>query len=383
VLVLAVALAAAAPDVRAAEWSWVPTFAFWVDHDSNRYLIPGGTPSEGTAMSLDLQLQYATERFSFALHPQASLQRFDEPEYPGVNDVSLAGTANWLTGRSNLGVSTTVSDSSLLTTELAVTGIVVPGTRRREEDASASWSYAQSETRALTLQVGYVDAAFQSELPSSEALLDYRGLTLSATEQWQRSETLALYGTVSAASYNQEGLPGASRTDGFVLGFKSQLSERMTLSADAGANRTAFASLTSNGLLADLSLTRTTETGSLSLTASRNVAPIGFGEITQQDTLRLTAQRDLSERLSANAAVSINRYSSVFSIPGLITIDLPYLDRTYSQATIGLNWRVTETWSVGTQAATSRIQGETVARGEDWQVQLRAAWSPLTHSISR
>jgi hypothetical protein len=382
-LVLASALATGTPGVRAAEWSWTPTYTFWVDHDSNRYLVPDGTPSEGTAMSLDLQLQYATERFTLALHPQASLQRFDEPEYPGVNDVSLGGVANYATGRSTVGLSTLLSDSSLLTTELPVTGIVVPGTRRREEDESVSWTYAQSETRALTLQVGSVDAAFQTDLPSSETLFDYRGQTLSGTEQWQRSEILALYGTVSAASYSQDGLPGASRTEGVVLGFKRQLSERMTFSADAGVSRTSFLSLSSDGLLADLSLSRSSETGSLSLTASRNVAPIGVGEITQQDTLRFAVQHSLSERLSANASVGLNRYSSVFSIPGLISINLPYLDRTYSQASVGLGWQETETWSLGLQATTSRLQGESVASAEGWQVQFHATWSPRAHSVSR
>jgi hypothetical protein len=382
-LVLASALAAAAPGVRAAEWSWTPTLTFWMDHDSNRYLVPGGVPSEGLAMSLDLQLKYATERFSLTLHPQASLVRFDEPEYQGANDASLNGAANYVTGRSALGLSTTLSESSLLTTELPTTGIVEPGTRRREADVGGSWTYAQSETRALILQASYIDVAFTSNLAPEVPLEDYRGLNLSATEQWQRTETLALFGTVSGASYNEEGLPAASHTDGLVFGFKAQLDERTSLSADAGASRTSFLSLTSNGVLADLTLTRATETGSVSVVASRTVAPVGFDEITQQDTIRLAAQRSLSERLSASAAVSVNHYSSVFSIPGLITLDLPYLDRTYSQATVGLSWQETETWTVGVQASTSRLQGESVATGEDWNVQLRVTWLPHGQTTSR
>jgi hypothetical protein len=383
VFVLASVLAAGPPSVQAAEWSWAPTLTFWLDHDSNRYLWPGGVPSEGVGMSLDLQLQYATERFGLTLHPQVQLLRFDEPEYHAANDASLAGAANYVTGRSTLGLNTTLSEATLLTSELPVTGIVEPGTRRREEDAGASWTYAQSETRALTLQANSVDVSFQSSLPASEALLSYHGLNVSATEQVQRTATLALFGTVSAGTYDEEGLPKATRTDGLVIGFKSQLSERTTLNADAGASRTTLLSLTQNGLLADLTLTRTGETGNLSVSASRNVAPVGFAEITQQDTLRLAVQRNLSERLSANAAVSLNRYASVFSIPGLITIDLPYLDRTYSQATLGLNWQETETWTVGVQASTTRLQGATVANAEDWAVQVRLAWAPHAQSVSR
>jgi hypothetical protein len=382
---LAGALAAAAPSVRAAEWSWAPTFTLWLDHDSNRYLEPGGVPSEGGAVSLDLQLKYATERFMLTLHPQGQLVRYDEPEYQGANDASLAGAATYATGRSTLGLNTTLSESSLLTTELPVIGIVERGTRRREEDAGASWTYAQSETYALTLQAGYVDAAFQNSVPQPEqtTLENYHGLTASATEQAQYTETLALFGTFSAATYAEEGLAADSRTEGFVVGFKSQFSERITLSADAGANRTSFLSLTSSGLLADLSLSRTTETGSLSLSASRTVAPVGFAQITQQDSLKIAAQRNLTARLSVGASVSANRYSSVFSIPGLVTVDLPYLDRTYAQATLGLNWQQTETWTVGLQAATSRVQGQTVSSTEDWDVQVHMVWSPRAQSISR
>ncbi len=381
-LILASALAAS-PAVRAAEWSWAPTFGFWLDHDSNRYLAPGGVASEGMGMSLDLQLQYATERFSLALHPNVQLLRFDEPEFQGANDASLTGAANYLTGRSTLGLTTTLSDSSLLTTELPTTGLVQPGTRRREEDAGASWTYAQSETYALIVQASSTDVSFQSTLLPSETLLDYRGLSLSLTEQVQHSETLALFGTASASGFEEQGLPGTSRTDGLVVGFKRQLSERTTLSADAGVSRTTFLSLTSDGLLADLSLTRSSETGSLSLSASRNVAPVGFDEITQQDVLKASAQHNLSERLSASLALSINRYSSVFSIPGLITVDLPYLDRSYSQLTLGLNWQQTETWTIGMQASTTRFQGATVTTEEDWNLQLRMIWTPHGQSVSR
>lgn len=383
VLVLASVLATGTSDVRAAEWTWAPTVTFWLDHDSNRYLVPGGVPSEGMGILLDLQLQYSTERFTLSLHPQAQLVRFDEPEDQAANDASLAGAATYVTGRSTLALNTTLSEASLLTTELPVTGLVEPGTRRREEDTSASWTYAQSETRALTVQASYVDATFQSsQSASSLPLEDYRGLNVSATEQVQHSETLALFGTVSTASYNEQGLASASRTDGLVVGFKSQLSERTSLSADAGASRTTFLSLTSNGLLADLTLTRASDTGNLSVAASRTVAPIGFGEITQQDTVKASAQHNLSERLSVSAAASVNRYSSVFSIPGLITVELPYLNRSYSQLALGLNWQQTETWTVGVQAATTRLQGATLTTEEDWEVRLNMIWSPRARGVS-
>ncbi len=367
----------------AAEWSWNPTLSFWVDYDSNRDLASEGIPSEGTFVSLDLQLRYATDRMSLTLHPQVAAQRFTNGVFPDSNDLSLAATDSWLTERSTYSFTGLVSEQSLLTTELPVTGIVAPGTRWREENAGISWTYAQSERSSLTLQGSYADAIYLSDVAAATPLQSYHGISFSATEQLQHSDRLAFFVTPSESSYTQEEVPAPFRTDGVVAGLKLQLSERTSLSADAGGSRTTFESLASTGFLGDLTFTRTTETGSFSLNASRNVAPAGLGEITQQDTLRISAQRDLQARLSAVASMSVFRYSSLFHIPGLITIDLNFLDRTYAQAVTGLIWRATETWSVSTQVLATRVRGPTVPSGDDWQVRLQASWTPFPQSLSR
>jgi hypothetical protein len=383
--VLGLALAGAPPAALAAQWSFVPTFAFLIDHDSNRFLVPDGTPSDGASMSVDAQLQYATDRLTVALHPQALLQRYDSRIFPNTNDVSLGGNVNWLTERSSFAFNGLVSELSLLTTELPVTGIVEPGTRVRNENAAGSWTYAETETRSLTLQASSVDAVYQSQsgLIPGTPLLSYRGTTLSATQQFQHSERLGLFATLSIGSFDEQGLLATVRTDGLVMGLKSQLSERTTLSVDAGVSRTTYLSLVSEGFLGDLTLTRSTETGSLTLSASRNVQPAGFGEITQQDTIKLAAHRDLSERLGADANLSFNRYSSVFDIPGLISIDLPYLDRSFAQLGLGLTWHQTETWSLASWAYENRAEANTVPTADGWQVQVSAVWTPRGRSVSR
>ena len=383
VLLPAIALTMFATGTPAAEWSVAPTFSIWEDHDSNRYLVPHGTPSEGTWMSFDLQLRYATDRLSVSLHPQGSVQRFSSAVFARSNDLALGANASWLTERSTFAFTGLLGDQNLLTTELPITGIVEPGERRRDEDASVSWTYSQSERRSLTLQAGYTDVNYTSDVTSLVALQSYHGTSLGATEQLQHSDRLAAYVTLSASSYTQQGLPAPSRTDGVVVGFKSQLSERTTLNVDAGVSRTSFLSLTSNGFLGDLTLSRVTETGSFSLTASRSVAPAGFGEITQQDTIKASAQRDLTARWSGDASVSAFRYSSVFSIPGLIQLDLTYLDRTYAQAALGLTWHASETWSVSAHILGTKVEGPSVPSADDWQARLQGTWTPVARSISR
>lgn len=334
-------------------------------------------------MSLDLQLKYASERFNLSLHPQVALQRFGNSEYANSNDYGLAGTVNWLTERSTYALSGAVSEQNLGTTELTNTGIVETGTRSRSETASSSWTYSQTETRSLSLQANYIDTTYLSVSNEPTTLEGYHGITLSGTEQFQHSDQLSWLVTANGSTYTLEGIPSPTRSYGLVGGFRWQLSERTTLSADGGGSRTTFESLTSNGFLGDLSLTRTTEVGSLSLTASRTVAPVGYGEITEQGTLRFSAQRNLSERWSADAAASVFRYTAVFDIAGVGSIDLNNLDRTYAQISAGFSWHATETWSLAGHVIGTRVEGTTLPSADGWQVRLDAAWTPLAHSVSR
>jgi hypothetical protein len=371
------------PPSHAAEWSWSPTLSFWVDHDSNRDLAAEGIPSEGTFVSLDLQLRYATERLVLTLHPQVAVQRFTNDSYPNSNDLSLATADTWLSERSTYSVTGLVSEQSLLTNELSATGIVEPGTRVRSENGGISWSYAQTERASLTLGASTSDSVYTSQIAAVTPLHDFHSAGLSVTEQLQQSDWLSVFASASWSSDSLDGAPAPFRTEGVVAGIKAQFAERTNLSVDAGASRTTYESLVSTGFLGDLTLTRTTETGSLSLNASRNVSPVGLGEVSQQDTLRLSAQRNLQARLTLDGSASVFRYSSVFHIPGFVTIDLGFLDRTYAQAVGGFTWQASETWSLGTHLLATRASGPSMPNADDWQIRVQATWTPFPHSVSR
>jgi hypothetical protein len=377
-------LTAGGTGAHAAQWSIAPTLGLWVDHDTNRSLVPEGTPSYGTAMTLDMPLQYSTERLTLSLHPQAILERFSNHEFASANDVILSGAANWLTERSNWGLTGLFSDQNLTTTELPNTGVVIPGTRRRDSQAGLSWIYAQTERLSLTLQASYEHAIYSSDstAPSTVALQSYRYNSYSASEQLQYSDRLAGYVTLNGSEFQQEGIPSPAHSYGAVVGFKSQLSERSTLTADAGASRTKLEGLVANGLLYDLTFLRTTTTGNFSLSASRSVSPAGLGELTEQDALKISLQRDLKERLSLNAALTGVRYSGVFSVPGFVA-DIRGLDRTYAQASAGLTYRTTETWSLAVRGFYNWLNSKTEPTADGWAVRLEAVWAPNPRSVSR
>ncbi|GAC1453487.1 MAG: hypothetical protein PVS2B3_13780 [Steroidobacteraceae bacterium] len=381
-LALAVVLAAAPVGALAAEWSWVPTLDFWIDHDTNRNLVPQAIPSEGTAMALDMRLRYATERLTLALDPQAVLQRFSDREFGNSNDARVDGKLNWLTERSAVALTSALSDQTLLSTELATTGIIQPGIRRRDEDATASWTYAQSATRSLTVQASYADTSYRGARLELTALRSNRDTTLAASEQIQYSDRIATLVTVSASNFQAQAESGPARTIGVTTGFKAQLAERTTLNADAGLDRNTLLSTVVQGFAGDLTLTRATDTGNYSLSASRSVAPIGLGEITQSDVLKVGVVRDLAPQLSFNSSLGVTRNTSVFRFQSL-RIDLTYLDRTYTQLAMGLVWRTSETWSVAARASGNRAEGKTVPNAHGWQARLEAQWTPVPHSASR
>jgi len=378
-------LVANGTQAQAALWSFAPVFGLWVDHDSNRYLEPEGTPSYGTAVTLDMPVQYATERLTLNLHPQVWLERFSNHVFANANDLVLSALANWTaTERSTISLNGLFSDQNLLTTELANTGAVVPGTRRRDSQGVLAWTYAQTERLSLSLQASYEHAVYSSDSaePSTVPLQSYRYTSYSASEQLQYSDRLAGYVTLSGSEFLQEAISAPAHTYGAVVGCKLQISERSNLSADVGGSRTKLESLVSNGLLYDLTFSRATSTGTFSVSASRNVSPAGLGELTDQEALKVGLQRNLKERLSLDAGVSANRYSGVFTVPGFIA-DIRGLDRTYAQATAGLAYRTTETFSVVLRGFYNWQNSKTVGRADGWAVRIESVWTPHPLNVSR
>jgi len=86
--------------------------------------------------------------------------------------------------------------------------------------------------------------------------------------------------------------------------------------------------------------------------------------------------------LSLNAGLTGVRYSTVFSVPGFVA-DLRGLDRTYAQASMGIVYRTTATWSLGLRGFYNWLDSKTVPTADGWAVRLESVWTPSPRSISR
>ncbi len=126
-----------------------PTLEWGIDTNSNRYLEPDAGASQSSWFDAAAQIQRATDTTQLSLSPYVRWQRFDEPRYGAIDNLSLSGAFGWSTELGRLDTSASVADYSTLSTELTETGIVNDDLRSRNEQVSATWTYSLSERARL------------------------------------------------------------------------------------------------------------------------------------------------------------------------------------------------------------------------------------------
>jgi len=205
--------AGATPAARAAEWSITPIYSSSVDYDSNRTLLAKGKDSEATTLAVDLKLKRALEDLQLTFEPRYAWRRFTRPSLGNGDDRGVSAGLDWTGERSILGLTASYLDQSTLVTEVLETGIANGDTHRRASQAGGSWTWNQTERRALIAQFTYLDVSYYG---LSRALLPgYRYPSGSVGEQFTFSErgtvTLSAFGSrlqseTEGNSNHEEGL---------------------------------------------------------------------------------------------------------------------------------------------------------------------------------
>jgi len=371
---IAAVLALGAAGARAAEWSMAPGFAVSVDHDTNRTLAAEPIASEGLSMSADMRAQYSTERFDLSVLPQVHLQRFSDRRFDRSHDGSLTADGLWRNERSQFDLNALLRDQSTLSSEIFSTGIIDLNTRRRDEQANASWSFAYAERRVFSLSAAYQTQTYHG---NATTLQDNKYLSFDAAERFILSEQLSASVDASTGRYTTEIAAHGARSDTVEVGFVEQFSERVKLTGNVGINRRTDLLTTKDGFIGQIALSRGTDIGNFSVSVGRSVIPSGFGVFTQSDQGQLAYNRGLSPRLTFGANLSTYRSSSAFQ-------SFTFGERTYSQAGMSLSWQADEYWNVGLSALASKANGTSAfPEGRGWQVALSSVWHPSRQSISR
>ncbi len=376
---------AAAPSVRAAEWSLAPAITVGIDDDSNRLLIPDSTADQSWWLLSSAQIQRSTDTTQLSITPQVRWQHFDSDSIGAIVDRDLSGAFSWTQERGSFSLSAASLDDSTVTTELTETGIASGDSHRRTDEASVSESYGETERSSLVVQAAYVDVSYYGALIAEPlSLLEgYRYPSASLGERFDLSDRTALTASAFADELLARLAVDDSREAGGQLELTHTFSESTQIDVSAGASartlRTqivsdgsvSLGSESSTGTVASASVTRAGELGNVALGYSRQLVPYGTGVLAERQMYTLSGKYHLTQKLDADASVLRieNNQSIVLLGAGR---------RSYTGAAIGLDWRPLEAWKLRGEADTMQSQtiGLVSRPVSGWRVGLTLTWAP-------
>jgi hypothetical protein len=367
-----------APRLLAAEWSMQPAFSWSADYDSDRSLAPAGVQgSEEGVLSADVQLQRSVENLKMTLEPHFDVRRYSDSVWGPTDDRSLATSLAWSGERTQLNVSGSISNQTTLTTELLETGIVNADTRRRTAQASGELDFSKTEKHLFFAQVSYSGTTYSGPPLVQLELPGYRYGAASAGERFLLSEHLTLSASAFGDILRSDRQGGSSYEAGGQVELNYAHSEYTTFDVSVGQSRRTLAGVPGNGTNVSASVTRKLALGSVALSYTRSLVPYGTGFLVERQQVTASATRALTPYLTADVAVLRvqNNQSTV-----RLGLDRPY----YDNAVAGLNWQLSETWSLRSQVSTSWSQPiHSAALVHEWRAGLTMTWTPGPSAISR
>lgn len=355
-----------------------------MDHSSNRYLIANYPPGEGGFLTLDAFLSRTTSTLELDMHPDVAVQRFSNNSASDTVNRSLDLAGKWTRERTKWALGASYSELSTLTTELASTGVVQGNTRQRQEAASASWEWDQSENRLFTAVANYNDTTYLGD--QAYLLPGYRYPTASLSERFTLSDRDAISVAVSGGdlhSRSSYGTPSSSSTEDeqLTVALNHQFSERLTLFLQAGINDRS-ANGRKAGYVGEFTLKRIIDDrNQWKLDASRTVGASGFGVLSQHTEGSITLSHDLSYPFSADLALSVVQDKQDVTSGPLLEETRLYeaLDTTFKWLS-----GETSTVSLGTGYARAKVSSEPpTPLGHGWHVSIGYRWVPRPSTFSR
>ena len=363
--------------LHAAQWSLQPVLSWQTDFDSNRSIEPDGQGSEQAVLSADAFLQRSLENLQFTLQPHFDLRRYSDSEWSPGDDRSVAGTFSWNSERSQLNLSGSIANQNTLTTELLETGIIDTNGRRRTATANGELDLGRTEEHLFFTQVSYLGTSYSGPLLTELELPGYRYYSAASGERFILSEHLTF--SVSAfGDYLQSDRAGdSSHEAGGQVELKYSHSEQTTFDVQVGESRRVLTGVSSLGTNALASATHNFELSSVSLSYSRSLVPYGNGFLVEKQQITAAVKRSLTPILDADlSAIRIDNNKS--------TVQLE-LDRAYyDNLGAGLTWRLSEHWSLRSEATTSWSPPINYPHTvHEWRTALTMTWTPLPTVISR
>ena len=319
----------------------------------------------GTFLDLSAQLGWRTPRSDISFMPRLRSSFFTDSEDDdrlGSDDQFLRLSAYRESEKARYAIVGDYAHESVLTSEIAGidpddpvpdggdTGRLDVRNDRERIVLRPSWAYRYSEQTQFGLDYQYADVSYDQELAGRHVDYTYN----EASANWSRQVTprTLLNTRVFAGRFEADQIGNESDSTGIDFEFNRQMTERVNGSLNIGAQRidSEFldpvtgmpASEENTSLLFGVGLRRAvTETTNWIANLSRRVNPNGTGFLVQTDQLLLTIDHAFGPRLRGNIGTRL------FSIEAVEDNEnVRFTDRNFARLEAGLEWSLTETWSL-------------------------------------
>jgi len=362
----------ARPDaVDAAEWSVTSIYSAASDYDENRSLVVNGKGTEAAFVTADFNFRRTTENLQVSFAPRYTWRRYSDSGYGNGDDRGASLGLDWSLERSALNLSASYVDQTTLVSELLETGLVSADTHRRQTLAGLGWNFSQTERRAVVAQVNYSDTSYYGR--GTSVLSGYKYTSASLGERFQLSER----GTFTLSAYGDRLQSETAGNDSHEYGLQGEyvyaFSERTTADVSLGKSRRVLSGQNSTGTVASASLVHSLfdGLGKLSASYSRSLVPYGFGFLVEQQRYDVTLMRPLNSYVIAT--LDLNRMQNNEATV-LLRLDRP----NYNDLSLGFDWRLRETWTLGWRVEGIRTQQVGIPDHDfySWRTSLTVKWAP-------
>ena len=340
-----------------------------VDADDNRRLQPIKHVTESAVLGGVLAIARMTEVSTLALTPRFTASRYSGEDAMDSDDWGVNALYRRNGERFKLEFSGGISDDSALTTELGETGFVEGNTRRHSSQASISLSQYLGLRHQLQYQIG--TSVIDYDTTAGTGLVGYHYPSASVMYVATLSPRLDATVLVNAARLDVPATDLVNDTRGAQIGFRFRISERFDLEARTGRSDTQSRGRSDSKQSFRGSLSWRDELSRVELSLSRDVEPSGRGLLVNADDVRLAFSRELAEHLTFDSSLRVSRRQ-----------DLDFFrrrnDYQYEAATVGVSWRLDESWTLGFAGAYARQEHDLSADAADGRrIGFSLAWRPL------
>ena len=371
----------------AAEWSVQPVLSVATDYDSDRNLQQGTSGSEEAILYTDLRLQRAIENTAILIEPKFDLRRYSAYVWGPGTDRSLNAQFTWSGQRLKASLSGSIASTTTLNTELTETGIIDGSTRRRSDQVAVGLDWMQTERHVAFVTASYSSTSYSGPPLVELELPGYHYLNAALGERFVLSEKLTVSVSAFGDSLTSALVGNSSHEEGGQAEVSYQRTEANSFDLAVGESRRSLDGRNSNGTDITASAVHNFERGSATLSYVRSLVPYGTGVLVQRQMLTAALGRPLTPTLDLNLAVlRIQNDASTVRLGR----DRPY----YTNTTVGLNWKMGESWSLQPLFGTSwsraiglfdpntgeRAPGPKIF---EWRAGVTLVWQPFPASKSR